>query len=415
MSLPMNRRKFHSFISSVSTNMDLVEQMKLWLTDKAGISILHDMPQFRSEDSAEDKLENALELCQSMLIPITQQGIDSGWVKREFELGLKQQAATESLFRVIPIRVEECAIPEFLRLSSYVDITENGFDLAAAAKLLLGIYSNGIASGGGKSHDVFISRPWAGDDYGLVSLVCKTVKRLGFRLIGSSVDQPSNIELMKRFVAGCGAGVAIIPNRISDKAAKKIINELEVMCSLDIPFVIVSEDSAKIPIHIADHALDILRLDANSINIEKQIYAIVLKVQEEWVNPPEYHYIFYGTDLKDDHKVRNRLLQKVVRQISAIPCLMGEDIQRGQIQNEIIDLIVHAQMMIADISKENLNTCIEAGIAIGANVPINLLSGDERHKPPFMFRDRQIWHYQDDLELLGIIHKLILPYRRYIF
>jgi hypothetical protein len=71
-------------------------------------------------------------------------------------------------------------------------------------------------------------------------------------------------------------------------------------------------------------------------------------------------------------------------------------------------------MMIADISKENLNTCIEAGIAIGANVPLNLLSGDERHKPPFMFRDRQIWHYQDDLELLGIIHKLVLPYRRYI-
>ena len=89
-------------------------------------------------------------------------------------------------------------------------------------------------------------------------------------------------------------------------------------------------------------------------------------------------------------------------------------IQRGHIQGEIVDMIVHAQMMIADVSSENLNTCIEAGIAIGANVPLNLLSGGERHKPPFMFRDRQIWHYQDDLDLLGTIHKLVLPYRRHI-
>lgn len=414
MSLPMNRRKFHSFISSVNTNGDLVEQIKHWLTDKAGISLLYDAPQFRSEDSAEDKLENALGLCQSMLIPISQQSIDSGWAKREFELGIKHQAVTEGLFRVIPVRVEECVVPDFLRLFPYVDITENGFDMAAAAKLLLGIYSNGIASGEGKSHDVFIIRPWVGDEYRLVNVVCKTVKRVGFRLIGNSTDQPSNIDFIKKLASGCGAAVAVIPNGINDKAAKKIVNELEVLCSLGLPLVVVSEDLVKIPSHVVNHALDILRLDASSTNIEEQIYAIVLRLQEEWVNPLEYQYIFYGTDLKDVHKVRNRLLQKVVRQISTMPCLMGEDIQRGQIQNEIVNLIIHAQMMIADTSKENLNTCIEAGVAIGANVPLNLLSGDDRHKPPFMFRDRQIWHYQDDLDLLGIIHKLVLPYRRHI-
>ena len=68
--------------------------------------------------------------------------------------------------------------------------------------------------------------------------------------------------------------------------------------------------------------------------------------------------------------------------------------------------------MLVDISEDNLNTCIEGGIAKGADIPLYLLSRGPRRRPPFMFRDQQVWYFSDDIELLGIIHRIVYPYRR---
>jgi hypothetical protein len=65
-----------------------------------------------------------------------------------------------------------------------------------------------------------------------------------------------------------------------------------------------------------------------------------------------------------------------------------------------------------NVSPINLNTCIEAGISMGANIPLHLVSRGPRRKPPFMFLDQQVWYYSDDVDLLGVIHKIAYPYRR---
>jgi hypothetical protein len=417
MSFPLHRRKFRSYVSSVNSGRKVFEPVERWLTEKAGISVMHDTPADYSSLGFGDRLEDALEVCQSMIILITQQGIESGQVRREFELGRKQQSLHGNLFSIIPVCIEECAVPDFLQSLSYIDMLEGGFDLTVATRLLLGLYPSEWTSGGGKIHDIFISRAWSREDE-LTSLVCREAKRLGFQLIGNPAEQSINPDSPMRLAAGCGGGIAIIQNGLNDKAVRKITNELEAMHHYGLPFLIVIEGTVDLPDSIVGAALEVLCLEKNSsqpsTDREKQIRTALFRLQEEWINPPEPQYIFYGTDIKDEHKARNHLLQKVIQQVSTMPCLMGEGIQRGHIQGEIVNMIVHAQMMIADVSSENLNTCIEAGIAIGANVPLNLLSGGERHKPPFMFRDRQIWHYQDDLDLLGTIHKLVLPYRRHI-
>jgi hypothetical protein len=93
---------------------------------------------------------------------------------------------------------------------------------------------------------------------------------------------------------------------------------------------------------------------------------------------------------------------------------MGEDIREGQIQQEIKKRIMGSFMMIADVTEDNLNTCVEAGIALGARRPLHLVASGPRHKPPFMFRDQQVWYYNSDVELLGVVHNLVRPYRRRI-
>ena len=414
MSLPVYRRKFQTFISSVNASNEVAEQIEHWLTDKAGIPVLHDIQNFQSGASMED----GLELCQSMLVLITKRGIESGRVKKEFELGVKQQARFGNLFHVIPVRVEECIIPDFLEHSAFVDTVESGFDMSAAMKLLSGLYSNGLVSGDGKTHDLFVSCPWSREEDALTKLVFKLAKRIGFRLIGNPIETHEKSDVSTSLISGCGGGIAVIPDGIGEKTMNKIISDLGIMSDLNLPFLVVMEKVVNLPDLITQHALEIVHLDKDTLSqdadLEKQIRASVIRLYEDWVSPPEQHYIFYGTDLKEEHKARSRFVRRAIQQITSMPCMMGEDIQRGQIQNEIINMIIGARMMIADISRENLNTCIEAGVAIGSHVPLNLLSGDERHKPPFMFRDRQIWHYHNELDLLGMVHKLVAPYRKFV-
>lgn len=149
-------------------------------------------------------------------------------------------------------------------------------------------------------------------------------------------------------------------------------------------------------------------------NLTKFFQLIMSRLKRQWKTPPKPQYVFYGTDLKDENKERNKIVRRLIQRVSVMPCLMGEDIRQGHIQQEIAKRVVGASIMIADVSEENLNTCIEAGMAMGAKVPLHLLAGGARRKPPFMFRDQQIWHYDNDVDLIGIVHNLVLPYRRHI-
>jgi hypothetical protein len=106
---------------------------------------------------------------------------------------------------------------------------------------------------------------------------------------------------------------------------------------------------------------------------------------------------------------------------------MGIDFSGEKLRQQIIDHIRTAQFLVADLGKApntadggiepNFNTCIEAGIAVGAGVQHYMLcrapaAGSKTDKLPFMFRDHQIHYYQDDAELLALAHKLSLPHRR---
>jgi hypothetical protein len=68
--------------------------------------------------------------------------------------------------------------------------------------------------------------------------------------------------------------------------------------------------------------------------------------------------------------------------------------------------------VIGDISADNINTLIEMGAARAAKIPYHMVAAAPRRRPPFMFRDVQVDHYENDAQLLGIMHKLVYPYRR---
>ena len=135
-------------------------------------------------------------------------------------------------------------------------------------------------------------------------------------------------------------------------------------------------------------------------------------LNEAWRPPERPHYVFFSTDFDPAYVQRNRMLKQSIERVTAMPCIMGDDIREGHIQHTITERIANAFVMIADISEGNLNTCIEAGIARGAKTRCHLIARNPRGKPPFMFRDQQVWFYGDETELLGVAHRIIYSYRR---
>jgi len=423
MDVPIHKRKFYTFISHAHANKDVVDKIESWLTNKAGLPVWYDARFLPPGAKIASELGRAIEECRSVIIVLSKRSVESGWVKEEFDASVDQRASSKDAFRIIPILIEPCEVPAFLKTTKWIDISTTGFDLTAAAELLLSLHSVDLDLELGSPHDVYVSRSWhelPETEPLLADKVCENAKNLGFRLIGDSPDQQGfhKGDRVKEIISSCGGLISILPDRGNGKTSKYILQEIEFAAASGLPHLIVAEDTVDIPEALAQSAVDLIKINKSLIegqgDLTKLLSPALSNLNEQWKKPSAPHFIFYGTDFNPEHKERMELVRRLIQRVSAMPCQMGEDIRQGQIQQEITNRISNAFMMLADISEDNLNTCIEAGIAVGAKTPLHLVAGGQRHKPPFMFRDQQVWYYENDIELLGIIHNLVRPYRRRI-
>ena len=147
---------------------------------------------------------------------------------------------------------------------------------------------------------------------------------------------------------------------------------------------------------------------------------------------PKNPHVFFATNLDKQRKTINGFIRNLSGYVTSTRCILGEDIDNTNLQQQIINRIKNAYVMIADItgdsqcyecekpgteSKDKIyrfNTCIEAGIARGADTDLFIIAKEPRKSPPFMFRDINVRYYNDDCELLAIIHKVLRGYRRTI-
>jgi hypothetical protein len=97
-----------------------------------------------------------------------------------------------------------------------------------------------------------------------------------------------------------------------------------------------------------------------------------------------------------------------------MPTIVGNEVREGQVQSAIRDKICRAFVVLADITDDNLNTCIEAGMGLAAGTNVELFARGKPRRPPFMLRDLQMDTYEDEVELIGLVHKLARRYRRRI-
>ena len=78
--------------------------------------------------------------------------------------------------------------------------------------------------------------------------------------------------------------------------------------------------------------------------------------------------------------------------------VVGSEIHEDNLQSAIIKKLCNAFVVLADITDDNLNTCIEAGMGLAAGTNVELVALGTARRPPFMLRSLQMPTYQDDIE-----------------
>jgi hypothetical protein len=272
------------------------------------------------------------------------------------------------------------------------------------------------------NRDVYLSRSWRGDGMEAGDMICAAlISQHGFRLIGDSPDYAAfdADSRVKRIIESCGALVGVLPFRDDPEngfTSKFIVKEIEIARRLGLPYILFSPSRVSVSDDILANAFG-RRLFPMPYSGDDPDFINLLNDFDEQFRPsrrPAFSY-FASSLLKNADDLRRSVA--ILEQVTSMPCLVGRRVQGQHVQEEIVRLIREAEFVLADVSPDNLNTLIEAGVARGAGARLHLISrpaqtGELRTR--FMLRDLEVNWYRDPLELVGVVYRLARRYRRQV-
>lgn len=414
--MPFRDRPFQAFLSHAHADKMVVDRLHKWLTETAALPIWYDAIHLPAGARIATELGNALTQCKAAIIVLSKASVTSGWVEDEWNIASTERNRPDNQggFRIIPIRIEECEIPSFLGATKYIDLAAAGNELDTHAELLSAFYF-GEADVQAGTLDIYVSRSWrSGPEQVLADRVCQRLAKAKLRLIGDSPDWPNfEGQRIQTIMRSCDGLAAIVPNRLPREKLRYFIEEIDAARKLSLPMMIVAEAGADLPDAIGALAIKVpMAGQGGDDGLEVQIDEAIQDLAEACRNLDRPHHVFLATDLDERTVTRNRIVQRLLQRVTGLSWVVGEKIHGDGIQKSIVQRIQESVAMIADITGDNLNICIEAGVARGARVPLHLIAQGERRSPPFMLRDIEPAFYQDDIELLGVAHRIARPYRR---
>ncbi len=421
--LPVHKRDFHVFLSHASADKAaIVEPLYHWLTNVAGWRVWYDAASLSGGDQFGSELPKAIGQCRALLLIISKSSLSSGWVQQEFQFALMHQNQFRD-FRIIPVVLDDSQPTGFMATVTHIKMPAFTIETADALLKALGGVNTTLQAKVkyGRVRDIYLSRTWREHEAAFAEHVSMAFADADFRLIGDSQDQ--NVESKRRvtqIMESCGGLLAILPHRTDEPSGTSphMIDEIHWAAEMGLPFAVICEnDAIAVPEALEDQAVEVLTIDPTLApeQIAAAAQATAAKLNVEWREPKKRQYVFFATDFDAEHQRRKEIIRGLIERVTAMPCLIGDEIEGAgaiSVQQRITHLIQGAHVVVADITADNLNTIYEAGIARGAGVTTLLISGDERHNPPYMLTDQQVFFYRDDVEMLGRVNKLIYPFRR---
>ncbi len=404
--MSMQQKEYDIFISHSSRDVAFSDKLYNLLT-KAGFTIWYDETSLLANEYLTTDLSAHIAASRTLIVILSQSSCNSRWVKNEYDYAIKLCDKQE--LNIIPVVIDDCVLPPFYESSKWLDCKQ-GLTPTTFFMILAALY--GTAENTRQEKDIYVSYPWRRAERPLVDKVFSSLLRMRYRLIGDASDQVTyNVDdRISRIMSSCGGFVGILPYRSSSRllTSHYILDEIAQASQQGLPGLVIAdsrienvESMTSYPVIKVDNVEDDDELD----KIREGIYEL------KPIRPQTPH-VFFATSFSGNQTAINNLIRNLSGFVTATVCVLGEDINLGNLQQQIIDRIRSSYVMIADITDERFNTCIEAGIARGAGVHLYLIAKAPRKTPPFMFRDMNVRYYEDDCERLAVIHKILRPYRR---
>lgn len=415
--IPLHERPFDGFLSHAHADKAVVDRVHGWLI-AAGLKLWYDATHLSAGAKIATELGQAIPQCRSVIVVMSRASVASGWVEDEWNLAsVERNRQGTREFRIVPLRVEECEVPRFLEATKWVDLVGRLDDLSAWADLLDALTGSALDMDVASPTDVYVSRSWqAGREQTLADQILRRLHATNLRLIGDSPDWPSfSGDRIRSIMRSCAGVVCVIPNRprtVDKDKLKYFIHEARTANRMNLPLLVVAEDGADLPSDVTPQ----LRSGADGPDARPDLSAALDDALQEFLErcramPPAGH-VFLATDFDDASRLRNEALRRAIQRCTGLRCVLGEQVSGDTVQRTLIELIRTAVWLLADVSGNNLNTCIEAGIARGAGVDSTLVARKPYQQQPFMLRGMELKTYSDAIELLAITSRSARAYRR---
>lgn len=418
----MARNKtYNIFLSHSSLDKGFTDKLHN-LLELAGLNVWYDEKKLTPNSHILSDLPKYIGDSEAFIVIISKNSCNSSWVQDEYGYarGLYDK---KELKAIIPVVIDDCDIPGFYNNYKWIDCKESMTPIAFFG-ILAALY--GSSENMREEKDVYVSYSWRKEEQTLVNAVFRQLKRKQYRIIGDASNNSvyDEDDRIRRIMNTCGAYVGILPYRGDSNTSRYILDEIRKAQECDLLGVLFADSRVE---NLEDSNYPVLKID----NIESIDETLLLNhINKLVVKRPKTPHVFYATNLDRRRQSINELIRNLAGVVTATRCILGEDINKGSLQQQIIDRIRSAYVMIADITGEEqcvncevegkinkdrlfrFNTCIEAGIARGADTDLFIIAKEPRQAPPFMFRDIEVRHYADDCSLLAIVHKILRGYRR---
>jgi len=122
------------FLSHNSEDKEFVRDLHKLLLDN-GIESWIDEAEIKIGDSLLQKISEGIKKADFVAIILSPKSIDSPWVERELEMAMQQEIERKEK-KVLPLIIEDCELPEYLKIKKYGDFRTPQNSLKAINELL---------------------------------------------------------------------------------------------------------------------------------------------------------------------------------------------------------------------------------------------------------------------------------------
>lgn len=225
------------FISYSHTDSDFVNRLAAHLV-KLNTHVWVDTWELNVGDSILEKVQQAIQESSALLVVLSKASVVSEWCKKELSAGLMRELDEKRVI-VLPVLLDNCAIPIFLRDKMYADFR---LDFDAGLKALVNAVARVTAMGQGRIETGNSEIDWAedwgyeGDRFVVTYTLIESSRQWPFTLL-TEVQLKCNDVVTRRYKEFEAAGLDWLGRMVLTETLVELANAKEVRLLLEDQYV----------------------------------------------------------------------------------------------------------------------------------------------------------------------------------